>query len=63
MSLAITAIDGNGFVYSWHRNLGGEGDSLIHLVSPLIGAGAGFLVGLIVLLVVSLLDLQKLQEK
>jgi hypothetical protein len=67
VSLKIVAIDKNGFVYSWHQNLGGEGDGLILLLSPFIGAVAGFFVGCIMLLTILFSDflewLQKRAEK
>jgi hypothetical protein len=51
LSLAITAIDNNGFVYSWDDKFGGEGDSLIRLASPYFGAILGLFVGFIVVFV------------
>jgi hypothetical protein len=51
LSLRITAIDKNGSIYSWDDKFGGEGDSLIRLVSPYFGAMVGLFVGLIVVLV------------
>ena len=59
LSLTITAIDKNGFVYSWVDKFGGEGDSLIRLVSPYFGATAGLFVGLIFVYVDVLKTLQK----
>ena len=51
LSLTITAINKDGFVYSWVDKFGGEGDSLIRLVSPYFGAIVGLFVGLIFVLV------------
>ena len=51
LALTITAIDKNGSVYSWDDKFGGEGDSLIRLVSPYVGAIVGLFIGLIIVFV------------
>jgi hypothetical protein len=62
ISLTIEAIDKNGYVYSWDHRLG-EGDWMIHLLSPFIGAIAGFIIGIPALLGILFSDLLKWLRK
>jgi len=56
VSLNITAIDNIGTVYSWDQIIGEEGEGLVLLLSPFIGAVAGFLLGCIILLMILFSD-------
>jgi hypothetical protein len=62
ISMKIEAIDKKGFVYSWSHT-SGEWDGLIPWISSFIGAAAGLMIGLIVLLVILYLDLLKWLQK
>ena len=62
LSMTIEAIDKKGFVYSWRYGTS-EWDSAIPWVSSFIGAAAGLMIGLIVLLVILYLDLLKWLQK
>jgi hypothetical protein len=61
-SLSIYAIDENGTVYAWEHKVG-EGDSLIYLLSPFLGAVVGLIFGISILIAVWLLNLFKPQGK
>ncbi len=64
MFLAITAMDSNGDIYSWGSATGGEGNSLIRLLSPVLDVGAGIICGLIAFLVLFFAKLmRRLEDK
>jgi hypothetical protein len=62
ISLTVYAVDKDGFVYSWDHRLG-EGDYMFDSIAPFIGAIAGFIIGLFVLLVILFSDLLKWLQK
>ncbi len=63
ISLTIEAIDRDGFVYSWAYNFGGEWSAAEPWFALFVGAVAGLLIGLIILLVILFSDWFKWLKK